>query len=77
MTLITDAPEKGLYGKFHVCRTDGRDQPFGDKSKAAYFVLDYVYDPYAVPALQAYADAVRAAHPALAADLDKIVKEWS
>lgn len=65
--------EKGLYGKFWVRRRDGRDEPGGDKEAAAYFVLDFVHDPHALPALLAYADSVEADEPALAADLRAIV----
>lgn len=58
-----------LYGKFHVKRADGRDQPGGDKADARYFVLDYVHDPAARTALRAYADASEQTAPRLAADL--------
>lgn len=60
---------RGLYGKFRVERVDERDQPGGDKAGAAYFVLDYVHDPYARVALGAYAQACAEGYPALAADL--------
>lgn len=58
-----------LHSKFHVQRVDGRDRPGGDKADAAYFVLDYAHDPYARPALAAYADACESDLPGLAADL--------
>jgi hypothetical protein len=47
----------GLYQKFDVTRRDGRDRPGGDREGAAYFVLDVIHDPLAVPALRAYAQA--------------------
>lgn len=62
-------PPDGMYAKFHVHRLDGRDQPSGDKANAAYFVLDYVQDPHARPALAAYADACERELPQFAADL--------
>lgn len=46
----------GIYPKFTVRRNDGRDQPGGDRAGADYFVLDQTFDPYAIPALLAYAD---------------------
>lgn len=63
----------GLYGKFRVERSDGRDRPGGDKADARYFVLDYVHDPYARLALRAYIDALKAdgAEPELMADLNR------
>lgn len=59
----------GMYAKFDTRRLDGRDQPGGDKDRAQYFVLDYAQDPYARPALYAYADACETELPQLAADL--------
>ncbi|MFG3710800.1 hypothetical protein [Micromonospora sp. NPDC047730] len=64
-----------LYNKFDVRRTDGRDQPGGDKEGARYFVLDYVNDPRARVALAAYADVVADDEPGLAADLRGLVAD--
>jgi hypothetical protein len=62
--------EEGLYGKFHVARVDGRDEPGGDKAGARYFVLDYVNDPLARWPLLHYANAAWAAgYEELARDL--------
>ena len=61
--------EPGLYRKFEVRRVDGRDLAGRDKSNAKYFVLDYVNDPYAKVALEAYATACTHALPELARDL--------
>lgn len=58
-----------LHSKYRVERTDGRDQPGGDKAGARYFVLDYVHDPYARAALAAYIEACQATLPGLADDL--------
>ncbi|OWY39365.1 hypothetical protein CEK28_08585 [Xenophilus sp. AP218F] len=59
----------GLYPKFTVRRNDGRDQPGGDRAGADYFVLDRTFDPYAIPALLAYADACADEYPQLSADI--------
>lgn len=61
--------EQGLFRKFDVRRTDGRDAPGGDRAGAEYFVLDVTHDPHALRALAAYADAVEFTHPDLARDL--------
>ena len=61
---------RGLYGKFRVSRTDGSDAPGGKHDGCDYFVLDLTHDPFAIPALAAYANACRAAYPLLTADLD-------
>ncbi len=60
---------RGLYQKFDVRRTDGSDAPDGKHEGCAYFVLDLTHDPYAAPALRAYADACQQKHPRLASDL--------
>ncbi|OHU76063.1 hypothetical protein [Mycobacteroides chelonae] len=52
----------GLYSKYRVERTDGKD-------KGPYFVLQYATDPHARTALAAYAASCREHYPALAADL--------
>jgi hypothetical protein len=62
-------PERGLYQKFQVSRLDGRDAPGGEREGAEYFVLDLTYDPFAVFALEAYAEACATSLPNLAADL--------
>ena len=67
--------ERGLYGKFTVGREDGRDLPGRDRERADYFVLDLTFDPFAIPALRAYADACEGEYPALAADLRKKLAE--
>ena len=61
---------KGLYNKFSVTRTDGRDAPGEKHEGCEYFVLDLTHDKYAIPALKAYAKACSAEFPQLAADLD-------
>lgn len=61
--------EQGLYAKFHVFRTDGKDAPGGPKAGAEYLVLDITHDPYAIPAARAYAEACSVTHKELAADI--------
>jgi hypothetical protein len=66
----TDKTKMGLFGKFHIVRTDGKSAPGQKHHGCDYFVLDLTHDPFAVPALRAYADACRQAYPLLARDLD-------
>lgn len=66
-----DQKQIGSYRKFEVCRTDGRDQPGGDRAGAKYFVLDATYDKYAKAALAAYVASCRADYPMLADDMEK------
>lgn len=60
---------RGLYGKFYVERTDGRDKPGEKHHGCEYFLLDLNHDKYAVPALRAYAEHCQAEYPLLAKDL--------
>lgn len=61
--------KRGLYNKFIVNRTDGRDE-IGDKHYGCeYFVLDITHDPHAKAALFAYASSCHAEYPLLADDL--------
>lgn len=59
-----------LYNKFQVRRTDGRDAPGEKHDDCTYFVLDLTHDPFAVPAIRAYAEACRESHPGLANGLE-------
>ena len=61
---------KGLYDKFTVVRMDGKGAPGKKHDGCRYFVLDLTHDPFAIPAIKAYADACRSEYPLLAADLD-------
>lgn len=60
---------RGLYEKFRVTRLDGTDGPGGKHEGCRYFVLDLTHDPFAFPAIRAYARACEATLPVLAADL--------
>lgn len=61
--------ERGVYQKFRVERTDGSSAPGAKHDGCEYFVLDLTHDPFAEPALAAYARACTAKYPALARDL--------
>lgn len=69
MTNLVSDTERGLYKKFNVERTDGSSQPGGKHAACEYFVLDLAHDPFAVPALAAYAEACQNTYPLLATDL--------
>ena len=59
-----------IYSKYRVYRTDETDLVPSDKHYGCeYFVLDLSHDPFAIPALLAYADACEATHPQLAGEL--------
>ena len=59
----------GIYHKFNVSRTDGRDGKGNKHYQCFYFVLDLTHDPHAIPAIRAYAEACIAEYPELAQDL--------
>ena len=68
-----NAREKGIFHKFNVTRTDGRDAP-GEKHEGdQYFVLNITTDPYAIPALAAYAEACRSEYAVLASDIQNMI----
>jgi len=66
---------RGLYTKYLVERVDGSSMPGGKHHKCFYYVLDTDHDPFAIPALQAYANACRDKYPKLAADLDALITQ--
>jgi hypothetical protein len=64
-----DDRERGLYGKYLI---NGKYLIIKrDSDRVVYnaFVLRYDDDPFAIPALRAYADVCAARYPKLAADL--------
>lgn len=69
-----DDKEQGLYHKFEVARTDGSSGPGGKHEQCYYFVLDVDHDPYARPALLAYADACEDEYPMLSSDLRSLFR---
>jgi len=62
----------GLYRKFKVERTDGSSGPGGKHEHCRYFALDLIHDPFARPAVLAYAKSCEKSHPVLAEDLREI-----
>jgi hypothetical protein len=71
----TEDPIPGLYRKFAVLRTDGSSAKGQKHEDCDYLVLDWIHDPFAVPAARAYADACEATHPDLAADIRRRADE--
>lgn len=64
-----------IYNKFHVRRVDGSTRKGKKHELCDFFVLDITHDPYAKPALLAYADACETTHPMLAADIRKKINK--
>ena len=62
--------ERGLYRKYRVSRLD---DVMGKHNDCFYFVLDTNHDPFAIPALKAYAHACREEYPVLAQDIDDLL----
>ena len=62
-----------LQQKYYVDRIDGRDRAGGDRVDSKYFVLDYVHDPYSIPALEAYAFACHKELPNLSQEIQALV----
>lgn len=69
MDTATDADaERGLYGKYHVEKTNGRPV-------AECFVLE-AHDRHAIAALRAYAESCAKDYPSLATDLETMAGRW-
>jgi hypothetical protein len=64
----------GLYQKYQVKRLN---DPNRKHDNCQYFVLDLTHDPYAIPALAAYAEACEAQYANLAKDLREIIASKS
>jgi hypothetical protein len=64
-----------LQQKYYVERIDERDRTGGDRVDSKYFVLDYVHDPYSIPALEAYALACYKDFPNLSAEITALVQQ--
>lgn len=69
----TSDAQRGFYWKYTVTRVDG--DPEDKHGACKHFVLDLTHDPFAVPALQAYASACEASFPKLAADVRALLAE--
>lgn len=67
--------DRGLYGKFYIDRVDGQSAPGQKHDGCDYFVLDLTHDPFALPAIIAYAEACREEYPALSRDLTQKANE--
>lgn len=65
---------EGLYPKYIVQRTDGKDKPGEKHSGCQYFVLDLTHDPHALTAMHAYAVACEESNPKLARELFEEVR---
>jgi hypothetical protein len=61
--------DQGLYKKFEVFRCDESDRPGAKHAGCNYFVLDLTCDPFAGPAITAYAHACAVKYPKLADEL--------
>lgn len=62
---------RGLYDKYIVKRSDGRDAPGQKHDGCEYFVLDLTHDQFAGAAMIAYATACQAEYPVLARDIHR------
>jgi len=62
-----------LQQKYYVYRIDERDRAGGDRCDSKYFVLDYIHDPYSIPALEAYALACHEDLPNLSQELRTLI----
>jgi hypothetical protein len=67
----------GLYKKYRVERTDGSSAPGGKHEFCQHYVLDLVHDPFAKPAILAYAKACEKTHPVLAQDLREMALHFT
>jgi len=63
--------QQGLFSKFIVSRTDGKDRVGCKHYGCDYFVLDVTHDQYAKSALSAYAASCASTHPKLSEDMQK------
>ena len=72
-----DDNNRGIYRKFNIERTDGSSAEGGKHHGCSYFVLDLSHDPFAIPALEAYAKACKESHPELSKDISTILRTHS
>lgn len=70
-----DQHQLGLYKKFNVSRTDGKDVPGGTHEHDEYFVLNLTTDKHAAQALAAYVESCASEYPKLADDLRSKIAE--
>jgi hypothetical protein len=68
--MIPNKSKLGVYEKYIVKRTDGKDGPGERHAECSYFVLDLTHDPFAIPAIKAYAQACEDQYPILSEQLE-------
>lgn len=66
---MSDDKTRGLYGKYIVTKSSDPED-----CSANYFVLNLGRDPFALPALKAYAEACAEEYPLLARDLQVVIQ---
>jgi hypothetical protein len=66
--------DRGLYRKYEVKRLNDAD---GKHADCPFFVLDLQHDPHARTALRAYIRSCRDEYPALATDLEQVLRDLS
>ena len=64
------------FDKYKVQRSDANDQPGCRHHGCEYFVLDITHDPFAVPALRAYAAACKESDPELSESILAKVEQF-
>ena len=69
--------DKGLTNKYTVYRRDNRDQQGGKHHNCRYFVLDVSHDPFAIPAILAYAEACKEKKPVLSENLLEMAEAFT
>jgi hypothetical protein len=72
---VVEDKRNKLQQKYYVERIDERDRTGGDRVDSKYFVLDYIHDPYSLPALEAYAQACSKDFPNLSAEIRALVQQ--
>jgi hypothetical protein len=72
---VEERKKLGILKRFDVYRVDGRDQLGEKHHDCEYFVLDLTHDPFAIPAIRAYADACKEEFGVLAFNLYEKAKE--
>lgn len=67
--------KRGFYQKYQIRRVDGSTKEGQKHEKCHFFTLDIEHDKFAIPAINAYADACEGTHPQLAKDLRQLLVE--
>lgn len=69
-----DDAKTGMYNKYIVERVDGSSAKGRKHYSCNYWVLDMVHDPFARPAIAAYAEACKEDYPTLSKELKELVE---